>query len=135
MSLSVSVGNVWSDIDHRFVKDSLGTLKTVTNVQSVMTSIDNILRTSPGERCMLPEFGCGLKSMVFENMNSAIMTFVSRQIKEAIERWDDRLIVTEVNFYANPDDNSVSMAVRFCIIGHNQIFEYVTSIGGEIQDV
>lgn len=97
-----------------------------------MTSIDNILRTSPGERVMLPQFGCSLRSMLFENMNSALLTHLSRQIKSAIELWDDRVEVVEVAMLQDSDMNAVSVRVMFSIAGQPRIFEYVTSIKGEI---
>jgi len=128
----VSVGEIWSDLDGRLNRDALGQIRRAVNVDAVMTSIDNILRTSPGERVMLPQFGCSLRSVLFENMNSAVLTHLSRQIKNAIELWDDRVEIVEVNMYQEPDMNTVSVKVSFIISGQARIYEYVTSIKGEI---
>ena len=72
--MEISIGEIWSDLDHRLISDSLGKLKLNTNVQSVMTSIDNILRTHFGERVMYPQFGFGMDSIMFESMSSDDMT-------------------------------------------------------------
>ena len=128
----VSVGEIWSDLDGRLNRDALGQIRRAVNVDAVMTSIDNILRTSPGERVMLPQFGCSLRSVLFENMNSAVLTHLSRQIKNAIELWDDRVEIVEVSMYQEPDMNTVSVKVSFIISGQARIYEYVTSIKGEI---
>jgi phage baseplate assembly protein W len=130
--MSVQAPEIWSDLDHRFIQDGRGQLRKSINVDSVITSIDNILRTSPGERVMLPEFGCGLKSMMFEGMNKALMTFLSREIKSSIERWDDRAVVIEVQFSSNPDHNEISITISFGIIGMSQIFKYEKTFKGEV---
>lgn len=128
----VSVGEIWSDLDGRLNRDALGQIRRAVNVDAVMTSIDNILRTSPGERVMLPQFGCSLRSVLFENMNSAVLTHLSRQIKNAIELWDDRVEIVEVSMYQEPDMNTVSVKVSFIISGQARIYEYVTSVKGEL---
>jgi len=119
---------VWSDLDHRLIQDGQGRLKLVENVASVMTSIDNILRTAPGERVMLPQFGANLRGMVFENITPTLMKFLSRQVKEVIEVWDDRVLVQEVELRADPDASSVSITVVFSIRGFPNIFEYQSAL-------
>ena len=124
MALSVKIDEVWSDLDHRFIPDSLGVLKKVINTDAVLTSIDNILRTNRGERVMLPEFGSGLRSLVFENMDEAAFNFISQEIRENIEIWDDRISVQEVSVSMDPDQQIVSMSLEFSIKGNPGIFLY-----------
>jgi len=130
--MSGQVGEIWSDLDHRLVVDSSGKIKKAINVEAVMTSIDNILRTSRGERIMLPEFGGGLDSVVFESMDDDFIDFFVRDIKDVIETWDDRVEVVEVSFLTDPDANSVSLKLLFSIRGYDRIFEYAVPIHGEV---
>lgn len=131
--MTVSIGEVWSDLDGRLEPDGLGQLRKAINVDAVMTSIDNILRTSPGERVMLPQFGCSIRSMLFENMNSALLTHLSRQIKSSIELWDNRVEVLEVGVLQEPDNNMVSVKVSFTIAGQSRVYKYVSSVKGEME--
>ncbi len=131
MASITSVGVVWSDIDCELIQNSQGNLKIVENIAAVVSSIDCILRTSPGERVMRPDFGSSLKNIIFENTNATLMNFLSRQIKEVIERWEDRVSVTEVQFFAEPDENQISITILFAVKGHPQIFRYERSIKGE----
>lgn len=126
------VGEVWSELDHRLINDSLGDIKRAINIGAVMSSIDNILRISPGERVMRPEFGSSLKALLFENMDDTIMGLISRQIKNDIEIWEDRITVVEIDLFTEPDKNSISIAIMFVIKGYNKIFKYEQSIGGEL---
>jgi len=129
--MTISIGSIWSDIDNRIVSDSLGNVKLSINADAVINSIDNILRTSQGERVMLSDFGCGIEAMLFENMNSAMMNWLSREIKSAIEQWDSRVLITQVDFQENPDMNTVSVSINFAIRGQSGIFKYESSFKGE----
>lgn len=122
---------IWSDLDHRLIQDAAGALKKVDNVKAVMTSVDNILRTSKGERVMLPEFGSSLKDMVFESMNSPLIDLVSQSIKEEIEYWDNRVNVTQIRYLEEPDNNSIIIEIAFAIKGYSQIFKTEVAIRGE----
>jgi len=131
--MAVQISEIWSDLDHRLVQDAQGGLKKVINIQSVMTSIDNILRTYRGERVMLPEFGGVLKDIVFETINSDLVDFISRDIKDIIETWDDRVDIQEVAFLSDPDRNSISLQISFSIRGYDEIFKYARPVLGEIE--
>jgi len=130
--MAISMSSVWSDLDHRLIPDSLGNIKKVINVDAVMTSIDNILRTYPGERVMLPEFASSLHGIVFENTNKTLLDYLSRDLKDTIERWDDRIIIQGIKFYSDPDQGEISLAISFGIRGSGQMFTYSKAIKGEI---
>jgi len=132
MANITKIGTIWSDLDHRLIQDAQGNLKKVVNVQSVYTSIDNILRTYKGERVMLPSFASNLKSILFESMNKPMMDFLSRDLKEMIEKWDDRVLVTHTRFLEDPDNNSIVFELSFVIKGYSKVFRYETSVKGEL---
>lgn len=128
MVASTKISVVWSDLDHRLIQDGQGRLKLNENVASVMTSIDNILRTAPGERIMLPQFGSNLRGMVFENITPTLVKLLSRQVKENIEIWDDRVRVEEVEIRVDPDHSTISISISFSIRGFPNIFEYQSTL-------
>jgi len=132
MAASDKMGVIWSDLHPKIIPDGQGDLKIVENVASVMGSIDNILRTQKGERVMLPEFGSNLGSMVFENIDDTLMKFIAHDVKESIERWDDRVSVEQVQAVSDPDRGEVSLVVKFRIKGYgNSIFEHKILQRGE----
>lgn len=114
---------VWSDLNPQLVTDSQGKLKLDTNVASVKGSIDNILRTSPGERIMLPEFALGLQNLLFEPLNDRLLNKLSNGVKAAIEIWDNRVSVEEVGIQSDPDRSTIYINLTFRIRG---FFEVVT---------
>ena len=119
---------IWSDLHQDLVADSQGGLKKVINEDSVRTSINNIIGTFQGERIMLPEFASNLRSLVFEKTNQALLDRFASDIKNMIERWDDRVIVSTVSFDINPDSHSVNITVLFMIKSYTEVFQHTVSL-------
>ena len=61
-----------------------------------------ILQTEPGDRVMRPDFGVGLRSLVFEPMNTTTRSLVKHEVQQALIAWEPRIDVTEVTVTADP---------------------------------
>jgi phage baseplate assembly protein W len=69
---------------------------------SVRQSIWMILSTSPGERVMRPDFGCGLGDLVFGVNNAGTATAVASAVRQALAVWEPRIDVLDVNALPDP---------------------------------
>jgi uncharacterized protein len=49
--------------------------------------IEQILLTAPGERVDLPQFGCGLRRLVFAPLTSSLRASLQIQVTQALGRW------------------------------------------------
>jgi phage baseplate assembly protein W len=49
--------------------------------------IRQVLLTSPGERIDLPEFGCGLRQLIFAPRSSALDSTTNIIVLQALNRW------------------------------------------------
>ncbi len=59
--------------------------------------IEVVLFTSPGERVNLPEFGCGLRNLVFAGNNEVLRGTVQFIVTQNLNRWlNDVLAVEQV---------------------------------------
>src|SRR6266487_1875795 len=59
--------------------------------------IRQVLLTSPGERADLPEFGCGLRQLIFAPHSEALDATTRLIVQEALERWlAGQIIVREI---------------------------------------
>lgn len=65
----------------------------VSEEQDIKESITILLSTNPGERVMEPEYGCGIKAMVFEEINQATITKLTHVIERAILFFEPRIDV------------------------------------------
>jgi phage baseplate assembly protein W len=73
--------------------------------------VDQLLRqlllTSPGERACLPQFGCGLRRLVFAPQAEGLKSAVELQIRSAVTQWlADQLTLTAVDVVAGADPGS-----------------------------
>jgi phage baseplate assembly protein W len=60
--------------------------------------IEQVLFTSPGERVMLPEFGCGARSLVFKGNNAVLAAATEFTIAKALQSTlGSQLMVHAVN--------------------------------------
>ncbi len=77
---------------------------------NVRESIRVILMTEPGERLRLPEFGAGLGRFLFEPNNLATHTRLRQRIAEALQRWEPRVQVEDVDVQADRVDPQAAVA-------------------------
>jgi phage baseplate assembly protein W len=88
------IGAGWS---YPLGTDATGGVALVTREREVEQAIRLILGTACGERPMRPEFGCRIHDHVFGPANSATAGQIAYDVREALERWEPRIEVSEVN--------------------------------------
>lgn len=64
--------------------------------ENIRESITIILGTKPGERQMLPEFGCRIHELMFAPDTTATATMISHHVEQALKRWEARIEVVKV---------------------------------------
>jgi len=81
---------------------------------NIRECVSIILSTKPGERQMLPEFGCGIYELLFTPNTPAISTLIAHQVKTSLERWEPRIEVADVSAW--PDaGGTVRVSVSYTI--------------------
>jgi len=73
----------------------------------ILQSIHVILETFPGERVMRPEFGCRAKELLFAPLNSTTRNEMIFNVKIALERWEPRIDLRDVDAYPDPERDGV----------------------------
>lgn len=75
------------------VDPALGEIARETSYAAhVDQMIRQVLFTAPGERVNRPDFGCGLRRMVFAPNSEAGASLLKVQIRQALDRWLGTLI-------------------------------------------
>jgi phage baseplate assembly protein W len=77
--------------------DATGGIALVTREREVEQAIRIILSTARGERPMRPEFGCRIHDHVFGPANQATAGQIAYDVREALERWEPRVEVRDVD--------------------------------------
>ncbi len=84
---------------------------------NVRESICVILRTRPGERLLLPDFGCGLDDYLFEPNSVSNLRLIQEEVKRSLARWEPRIALDDVRVGLNPEDpRAVDITVQYTLI-------------------
>ena len=67
------------------------TLKMVSDEEDIAESIRILLGTTPGERIMQPEYGCNLKKLVFEKVDSILEAELNHLVYHALLEFEPRV--------------------------------------------
>lgn len=98
----------------------------VSGDDKIRQSIWLILSTAPGERPMLPGFGCGVHDLVFTPNNWNLRGLVAAQVREALTTWEPRVDVLDV-VAERPDDahHQLIISISCRVRANNAVFNLV----------
>ena len=82
-------------MDFPFAIDARGRTAITDDDGHVRDLIFQVLFTSPGERVNRPEFGCGLKQLVFAPASDVLAAATEQLVHGAMIRWLDSVISVE----------------------------------------
>ena len=81
--------------------------------------IRQVLLTAPGERADLPEFGCGLRQLVFAPDSDALQATCQITVQRALNRWlASQIQVQNVTVSSGPsgDPSQIIVFVQYVLI-------------------
>lgn len=85
------------------------------NETAVMNSLNNIISTKKGSVPGHPEFGSDLDKYLFELINPLTVELIREEIKYAIDRWEPRVTVLNIDVIEDADYNRLLIKVYFVI--------------------
>jgi phage baseplate assembly protein W len=110
-----------------------GRLAWAVGHRSVRESIRIILTTEPGERIMLPTFGAGLRSFLFEPNVPATHRLIEERSRHALTRWEPRMTVDAIVVAPHPDDPfraTITVAYTLVATQAGERIDLTASVGG-----
>src|SRR5262245_45647820 len=93
--------------------DTMGRMPFAAGPEKVRQSIFIILDTEPGERVMLPEFGCGLRRYLMQPNNTGTRAQIERDVESALRQWEPRIEVSQVDVTPGDDPSLVLIEVQY----------------------
>lgn len=82
-------------LDHPLHVDGRGRTAYTDADDHIRDLIEQVLFTNPGERVNRPDFGCGLRRMLFMPNHEALAAATQVAVRGALQRWLDPLIKVE----------------------------------------
>lgn len=96
--------------------DAAGRAATVGRERHVREMIEQVLFTAPGERVMRPEFGCGLRELLFQPASGALAAATQQMVQGALMRWLEG-VVTIQRVSVSVDDAALVVTVGYVVHG------------------
>ena len=121
------LGTGWSfPPDFNRVNNSV---QMVSDISDIEDSIRIILSTTPGERIMQPEFGCDLKRLVFETIDSTLLASLDHLIYHALLNFEPRITFLNTEILNLESQNGqLLIQINFKVIitnsRHNIVFPF-----------
>jgi phage baseplate assembly protein W len=108
------LGTGWS-FPPTFTRHGL-TVVTATGAADVRQSLWVLFSTAPGERVMLPTYGCGIWRMVFRTLTTTATTEIADAVAKAVLEWEPRVDLDGVAVKADPEQQGlVTVSVDYVI--------------------
>ena len=86
-----------------------GGIALARGAHDIEQAIRIVLETQPGERMMRPEFGCRVHELLFAPLNAATRGLAAYYVQEALDRWEPRVELQEVNTLDDPGRDGVML--------------------------
>ena len=77
-------------------KNSLGYLFSQEGISTLKSDLIQLLLTNPSERVMLPNYGTGLRKLLFKPNDEYVRLEAENLIKKAITLWEPRIVVSQI---------------------------------------
>ena len=108
------------------IDPATGDFKIVSNEEDIRQAIWLILETNLGERIIHPDFGAGLRTLVFEPVNTTTMALVRQRVEEALITWEPRIDIEEVNVTsAGSNNNQINIEIIYRVRTTNTFYNLV----------
>lgn len=90
-----------------------------SGAENIRQSIQVILQTEPLERLMLPNFGSGLKKMLFQPNTVETHSLIEELISRSLARWERRIKVTSVEVMPDPKaQNTAWITLKYKLVAN-----------------
>jgi len=86
---------------------------TYSTADQIKSNLINLILTNKGERIFNPEFGLGLRNILFEGLTDDIIPIIQDLIVTGTNMFIPEIIITETIVNLNKDNNSISITVNY----------------------
>ncbi len=103
------------DIAFPWAIDARGRSAAAEYAEHVRDMVEQVLFTVPGERVMLPEFGCLLADLVFEPTGPELALAVQASASGTLARWLGDVIAVD-SLTATSTDTTLEVTVKYRLL-------------------
>jgi phage baseplate assembly protein W len=104
------------DLDYSFEKNQFGDINLKEDAEAVKQAMIDILLTKVGEREYQPLYGSKIHTILMEKMNDITSLRLRDEIRVALENWEPRINITNVEIIRYPDDKYYDVFIYFDLL-------------------
>ncbi|MCB9284077.1 MAG: GPW/gp25 family protein [Lewinellaceae bacterium] len=104
---------------------SRGEVEIASGFEDINQSLEIILTTRLGERLMQPKFGCSMKDMVFDAINSGAIGLLQNMIETAILYFEPRIDVEKIDLNFEDTAGRLLIEIHYKVRNANSRFNFV----------
>ena len=109
-----------------FANPMSGDIGKKTGAAAVRGAIVSILKTNFNERLFAPEFGTGIRALLFEQMNPITEQRLKKEVESAVARHEPRAEVLGVTVNGQEEQNRYEINVLFSVASEAEIQKITT---------
>ena len=109
-----------------FANPMSGDIGKKTGAAAVKGAIVSILKTNFNERLFAPEFGSGIRGLLFEQMNPITEQRLKKEVESALARHEPRAEVLGVTVNGQEEQNRYEINVLFSVASEAEVQEITT---------
>lgn len=98
----------------------------LSNAEDIQSSLEILLSTRPGERVMLPRYGCNLDELIFEPLTTTFKTYIKDLVTTAILYFEPRIEVNNIELDDTGElEGRILISIDYTIRSTNSRFNFV----------
>ena len=103
------------NVDSPYRFDNRGRTQTTDEDDHIRDLIEQVLFTSPGERVNRPDFGCGLRQLVFAPNSDELAAAVRFLVQGSLQHWLGNLIQVDA-VEVSAVESILSVNIRYVVL-------------------
>ena len=120
---------IYKDIDMSFTINPISKdIGRKFDVQAVKQALRNLFLYQRGEKKFDPNFGSGIRELLFEPVDNVSASIMEKEIEVMISNYEPRVRVNNVIVVASPDTNDYEVRIDFHVIGIREPQVYTTML-------
>ena len=105
--------------------DAAGDIAQAAYEADIEQAVRIILGTEPGERVMRPDFGAGLRGLMFEPMNTTTAALARHRVEQSLIQWEPRIDSVTVAVAVDGPNGRLRIDVSYRIRTTNTFYNLV----------
>ena len=110
---------IYTDIDLNFNSNPVtGDIFVLSDTNSIASALKNLLLTAHYEKPFAPQYGCGIRYYLFEQISMITGNIIQKEIEQTISNYEPRINLQQVLVQPNPDESRYDITIVFFMVNN-----------------